>query len=76
MEEGTVDYKELYNKLERENISLRMYIIKMKSKGSTILAQAKSFFSDNDNISLLYCVSIIVAIIVPIIRLLLDMREE
>lgn len=71
-----IDYKDLYNKMERENISLRMFIIKLKNNGSSLGSMIRNLLSDNDFIQMSYGIGIILSFIVlPLASFILELKR-
>lgn len=71
-----LDYKEIANSLERENIALRMFIIKRSLNEDTFFTKVKDFFNTPENMGILYGVGLIFSfILLPFLSFLREVQK-
>jgi hypothetical protein len=76
-ENEQIDYERVCSNLERENISLRLFILKSKNKGESFFAGIKEILSDSDNVAFIYGLGILLTFIVfPTISFVVSLRSK
>lgn len=75
--EEQIDYEKVCENLEKENISLRLFIIKSRHKGESFFASLKEILSDSDNVAFMYGIGILLTFIVfPALSFLMSLRGK
>lgn len=75
-DETPIDYKSLYDSVDKENISLRMFIIKMRNEHSDRFQQIKNFLTDPDTSVIIHTIGLIFALfVVPFVGMVASLRK-
>lgn len=76
-ESETVDYENLYKAVETENISLRLFILKMKNNSETFVEKITNILIEIGIERVIYITGLLFSLfVIPIIGLYLSNKKE
>lgn len=76
-ESETVDYENLYKRVENENINLRLFILKMKNNSETFVEKITNILIEIGIERVIYITGLLFSLfVIPIIGLYLSNKKE